>query len=181
MSSVLAARRYAIALLDLAIERKEVDVIVADMQLIGQTLSSSKELRLALASPIIKDDKKGAILIDLFDKKTAVLTSEFIKIMVRKGRSALLESTCQSFLKEYDKYAGIIRVAVTSAMSLSSQQQKELKNSIEKMTGKTAELSFYENKNIIGGLRFQIGDTIYDGSLSHKLQQLTDTFSIQSI
>lgn len=179
MSSVLAARRYAVALLDLAIEKKVVESIVADMQLIGQTLSSSKELRLVLVSPIIKDDKKGAILTEVFKAKISNLTFRFMDILVRKGRSALLESTSKSFLNEYDKYAGIIRVEVTSAMALSPKQQKALKNSIESMTEKTAELSFHENSTIIGGLRFQVGDTIYDGSLSHKLEQLTDTFSIQ--
>jgi len=68
MSEIRIAARYAKSLLDLAIEKGALDAIHNDMQLIAESCKGSRELVLALQSPIIKFDKKPYLLLFLVVK-----------------------------------------------------------------------------------------------------------------
>ncbi len=59
MKNTIVAIRYAKSLLDLAIELKSLEVVLADMKLIYSVCSANPELMVVLRSPIIKSDKKA--------------------------------------------------------------------------------------------------------------------------
>ena len=66
MNSSKVGLRYAKAALQQAIEDNKVKEVSQDMSDIHATLSESKELRLALQSPVIKGSDKEAVLLELF-------------------------------------------------------------------------------------------------------------------
>ena len=63
-----AAIRYAKAILNLATDGGNVDAVLDDMKSVSATLSGSKDLRLALLSPVVKEEDKRAILKEVFSK-----------------------------------------------------------------------------------------------------------------
>jgi F-type H+-transporting ATPase subunit delta len=176
MSSFKAARRYATSLIQVAIERKEVDTILEDITLIDNTLKSSRELVLFLKSPIIKRDKKKKVLDELFGNKINELTQMFIDIMIRKDREDILPDIFKSFIDQYNEYVGIINISVVSADKLNDHQIDDLKKSLEQKTNKKVQLEISENKSLRGGLKVRIVDTVIDGTVQHKLEQLESLF-----
>ena len=75
MAGSRAAGRYAKSLLSLSIEQKSLENVNKDMNLVVDTCKSSSDLMLLLKSPIVKTDKKQAILSAIFSNKTTKLVS----------------------------------------------------------------------------------------------------------
>ena len=86
MRSVRSAIRYAQALLGLAKEQGSLDAVKADMELILRTLSQNSELRVLMQSPVIRAEKKHAILTELFSGKVEKMTMSFLQLLAKKHR-----------------------------------------------------------------------------------------------
>ena len=93
--------RYAKSLLDLALDKGQLEQVYEDMQLILSTIKGSRELLVLLESPIIKTDKKQDILKEVFGGKLGVITTAFIDIITRKRREAELDNVAESFIAQY--------------------------------------------------------------------------------
>jgi F-type H+-transporting ATPase subunit delta len=171
-----AARRYAKALLEVALEQKKLETIYNDMSLVCNTITSSKELDLFLKSPIIKQDKKHNALKEIFGKKIDEISNTFFEIIIRKGREDLIFGISNAFIEAYKKHQGIIDVEVTSALDMSDKEIESLKKALEKKTGKTVLLSSKVDSSLIGGITIKIDDTVTDGSVKHKLDNLEELF-----
>ena len=176
MSEFSVSSRYASALMQLAEEKNSVDAVSSDMDLVFQTLSSSKELKSVLKSPIIKEQQKLDILSDIFSEKVSSVSFNFIKFIVDKNREDILHSIVRSYIKLRDRKMGFINVEVTSAVDFSDEQVQKLKAKIEEITGKTARFSFKINESVIGGFVVKVDDTIFDASVKRQLELLKNKF-----
>jgi F-type H+-transporting ATPase subunit delta len=67
---------------------------------------------------------------------------------------------------------GIVRVKISSATSLSNEEQATLRTRFNELTRLQSELEFRLDESLIGGLRAQIGSTVYDGSIRGSLDRL---------
>ena len=175
MSSLIASRRYASALLSAAEEGNFLDQIVEELQVIKEVLEHSRDLVHALRSPLVKGDKKIHILEEVFRGSVGEKMFLFLKLVARKKRAGLLPEIIDEFQILLDEKRGIINVDVTSAVQLSDEQTDELVTRLAAFTGKKIRARMAVNEQFIGGVAVKIGDTIYDGSISHQLQVLRQT------
>jgi F-type H+-transporting ATPase subunit delta len=175
MPSTKAAKRYATALLELAKERDEVDEILNDIELIHNTMEGSRELIVFLKSPIIKFDDKRNALEELFFDNIEEPTQLFIKLLARKDRINLLDQIAKAFIKKYKEYAGIITVNVYVARELSEDQRDTLHQQLEEKTQKNVEMNITLDESLKGGMAIRIEDTVIDGTVKHKLEQLEES------
>ena len=176
MSVSKAARRYASALLETAKDQKSVENTLKDILFIKNTIDNSKDLLLFLKSPVIKPDDKEAVLKSIFEKHVSKLSNEFVKLVSTKERTELLPEIVVAFIQEYNEHAGIIEVEVRTAKTLDDTQVKELQKVLEKTTSKKVEMNLKEEAELKGGLLVKIQDTVIDGTVKHKLEQLEQTF-----
>src|SRR6187455_3025266 len=95
------ASRYAKSLIDLAVEQKALEVTLKDIQLIDATIRGSRELALMLKSPVIKADKKDAVVNAVFSGRLTPLTQAFIRLLTFKGREDVLGEVASSFIAQY--------------------------------------------------------------------------------
>jgi len=176
-----AAKRYANALIDIGTESNKLDEIKEDMILLDQSIEESRDLKLFLKSPLIKKAIKSSALKEIFDGKVQQVTMNLIELLVEKNREKLLHDITASYVSLYKKHHGIIDVEVQTAFELSDQEVKKLKNILESYTGKTVQMDMSIHKELIGGLTVRIDDTIFDGSVKHKLSQLEKSFAAASV
>lgn len=167
-----AARRYAKAYLQIAIEQDNVSNILEDVLTIKNTIDSSRDLVLFLKSPIIKSGDKRKALEEIFGDQIQPMTQEFLTLLVRKGREKLLGQIMDGFIESYNEYAGIIEVSVSTAMKLSEDQKQRLSEALEKATGKQVDFDYHLNKELMGGMSVRIDDTVIDGTVRHKINRL---------
>lgn len=176
MSEFSVSSRYASALMQVAEEKNSVDSVSKDMELVFNTLDSSKELRSVLKSPIIKEQQKIEVLSDIFAEKVSSVSFNFIKFVVDKNRDYMLYAITKNYLKLRDEKLGLIKAIVTSAVNFSDEQIVKLKTKIEEITGKKASLSFKIDESVIGGFAVKIDDTVFDASVKRQLEILKHKF-----
>ena len=70
---------------------------------------------------------------------------------------------------------GIQKVTVTTATSIDSDQLTEIKNILENISGKKANISIEIDEEIIGGFKAIMGDKLIDASLSNGINQMRKT------
>lgn len=172
-----AAKRYADALLDLTEETKQTEIIKQDLADILETINGSKELRNLLKSPIVKSSDKKQVLLSLFTDNVDKLTRSFLSLITDKGRVSELYDILLAFEDSYNTKYKIQKATVSSAFELTDNQKSELIKSFEQKTESTILATYKVDSSLKGGLKVQINDTIYDGTISHKLSRLESLFS----
>lgn len=172
-----AAKRYANAYLETAIDLKVLEKAKEDMLLIQNTFKSSPDLRLFLHSPIIKKDKKRAAIEAIFGDKLQDVTNNLLTIISDKDREMLIEDITKHFIELYNVHHGNINVGVLSAYKLDERQVNALVKKLEEVSGKNVLLDTTIDESLIGGLKVRIDDTVIDGSVKYKLSQLKDRFT----
>lgn len=173
-----AARRYAKALLQSALEQNILGDVEKDIRFISKTLNDSHELKVFLRSPVIKGDDKLKGLTSIFGKHVSKETMGLLSLLSEKSRENLLEDICTGFINLYNAHQGIIKVEVLSAMELDKKQTKSLQNELAESTGKKVEMDLSVDESLVGGLIVKIGDTVIDGSVKHKIRMLKNQFAV---
>src|SRR5204863_10165458 len=108
------ASRYAKSLIDLAIEKNQLEKIFADMQWLQQVIKQSPEFRNVLRSPIIKPKKKAKAVDQIINGKVSKATSGFVNLLIVKGRENNLQEIITSYVSQYKEYKGIYPVKLTT-------------------------------------------------------------------
>ena len=172
MSTLIASRRYAAALFSAAEEGKFLDQIVEELIVVRDVLHNSRDLVHALRSPLVKGDKKIHILEEIFRGLIGDKMFLFLRLVAQKKRAGLLPQIIDEFQILLDEKRGVINVDVVSATQLSDEQANDLVERLAVFTGKKIRPRLSVNEEFIGGASVKIGDTIYDGTISHQLQML---------
>jgi F-type H+-transporting ATPase subunit delta len=177
MGSTRAAIRYAKAILDLSKDKGSVDTVLNDMKSIVATLEGSKDLRIALQSPVVKAQDKRAVLKEVFSK-TSEETIALIDILVDNKRVNILGNVAVSFVDLYNKSQGVQAATVTTATSLTPALEAKILAKVTELTGSTdVKLESIIDESIIGGFILRVGDTQYNASIASQLGKLKREFS----
>jgi len=171
------ATRYAKSLIDLAIERDQLEKIFADMQWLQQVIKSSRDFFNLLKSPIIKPNKKQQVVEAILKGNVSEVTALFVRLLIAKGRESNLPEIITAFIDQYKEYKNIYTVNLTTATPLND----DLKNAIIDQIRKTSEMQNIElestvNEDLIGGFVLQAGDKLIDASVAYDLKQIARQF-----
>lgn len=172
MADFRVLHRYATSLLETTIEKKNLETVATDINLLVETLKMSRELNLMLESPVIRPETKLSILKEIFSNKISKESMDFIEFIVSKKRENLIEAIGKRFLELKDDHLGIANVGVTTATEFSSEQKDVLKKKLEKILDKKVRLNFKSNSELVGGFIAKVDDTLYDASIKHQLELL---------
>lgn len=175
MVSTTASRRYAKGLLQIAIETNQLDAILSDMQFIRATFEQNRALQNAMVSPIVKDDVKKSIISEIFGSGVSDTTTKLIVLLSSKSRLDLLSNIAVIFEKIYNVHAGIIDITITSAYDLDKKQINAVTDIFSQSLGLIVKPTIKTDKRLIGGLTVKYHDTVVDGSVKNKLEQLSNT------
>lgn len=177
MSAIKLSSRYAKALIDLAIEKGQLEEVYADILLFKETLKISRDFRLMLKSPIISSDRKEKVIDAIMLGKINKITIEFKKILVRKGREMHIEEICNAFVHMYNEHKHITPVSIRSAVKLSDEAVEKILAKA-KLNGdlENVQVTTHVDESLIGGFVLKYGDKQYDASLSEKLNDVRQGF-----
>ncbi|MEM9859356.1 MAG: ATP synthase F1 subunit delta [Bacteroidota bacterium] len=178
MSEYRIASRYAKSLLSLADEKGVLDKVKEDMHLFLKVCEQNRDLLLLLKNPIVKHDKKRAILEAIFKGKVNELTLAIFDIITKKNREAVLPEIAVEFGHQYNAYKGIQEASVTTAVPLSKDLKAEIEKLVKKIsTQSDVELKEIVDEDIIGGYILKVADRQIDDSIKSKLKALELKFS----
>ena len=174
---MLVATRYAKSLLQLANEKGQLEKVYADMQLVESVCEQNREFTNFLNSPIIKTDKKVAVVKEIFSGKVSDVTLGFLVILTLKRRELYMKHIAAEFVSQYKQHKNILTAVITSAVGIDSTVKAKVLELVKQTTKGEVELVEKVNKDLIGGFVLTIGDKQVDASVSRKLNDLRKTFS----
>ena len=177
MAYARAAARYAKSIIQLSIEQGELDLVKADMDLIRLTCAGSKELVLLLESPVVRPDKKMAVLNAVFGSQLSNITSKFLQILMDKGRESLIDDISYAFEDQFLAHNNILRTVIKSVDGLNDDFKFKVKQLVKSAYDKDVEIIEEKDPSLIGGFVLTIGDKQVDASISRKLAELEKEFS----
>ena len=177
MQGTRATSRYAKSLGDLAHEQGSLEKVYADMILIHKTCAANHDLSVLLKSPIVKTDKKQAILKEIFAGKISKLTELFILLITSKRREALLESVAEAFVEQYKVRKNILTAVITTASGLDEDLRKKVLQLVKNSANSEVELIEKTNEQLLGGFVLQVGDRRVDASIAKQIRKLAMDFS----
>jgi F-type H+-transporting ATPase subunit delta len=172
MSELRAAHRYAKALIDLAVEQKNIEVVKTDLELFRTTLRANANLLQVVKSPVVSNNDKIVILNKIFGQSMHPSTMSFFNLVVRKNRSYILKEIYEAFIDQYNQIHNIITATVKTALPIDAAVAQEVTRFVEKQSGKKVTLNTITDPSLIGGLVIQIGDNLYDASVSGKINKI---------
>ena len=170
--SRVVAQRYARALLEVALDRKrDPDRIAKELADFLSLLERESVLEAALAAPTIPAAKRASILEAVLKAaKVAPETLNVLRLLVRNDRIPLLGFVAESFRLLVLEHKRIQPGEVVSAHALSSDQKSRLAGQLGQALGKTMELSYRTDPQILGGVVVRVGNRVFDASIETQLR-----------
>ena len=178
MTNPRLADRYAKSLIDLALEHGKLEEVHQDAQRIIQVCKLSREFDVMLKSPIIKGDKKAAIIDQLSQGKVTEITRLFLNLLVRKGRESNLRDIMQVFCEKYDFIKGISRINLTTAVPVGEVIEKMIISKLQNET-KLTNISIHKkvDESLVGGFILEYNNYLIDRSVRRFLKEVKMAYS----
>jgi F-type H+-transporting ATPase subunit delta len=172
----VVANRYARALADVVASKGNYRQVLSELEDFSAAYHQSVELREVCDTPAVVMAQKLSVLEAIAGKMGAShITLNFLRVLMSHYRMPLLGEVVQAFRSVAYARLGIVRVKISSASGLSSEEQRVLQARFNELTRKQSELEFHLDGSLIGGLVAQIGSTVYDGSIRGHLDRMRET------
>lgn len=171
--------RYSKAIFELAIEKKLLDEISADMVFISE-ICKIDEVKEVIDSPIIVPSKKTKIMHGLLENNVNALTLTLVDLLVKNGREGYLPAVARVFRDNTLQYQGITESYLTTAEPVNDTIRKQMKELISSIFKTKVELRENIDKEIIGGFVLRVNDNFIDASVRNKLRKIRKELSFKT-
>lgn len=171
------AGRYAKSLVDLAVERNQLEAVYNDMQYLQAVCKASRPFVALLKSPVIPMDKKSKALTAVTTGKISELTAAFNQLLITKNREFYLPEIIDAFIDQYNAIKGINKVRLTTASPISEELKSAIVAKLKTEASlKEVELETVVNEELIGGFVLQFNNNLVDVSIQRDLHDLKAQF-----
>lgn len=168
-----ASLQYASALAEIALEQGATEPVLHQLADFGSAYAESEELRNFLSNPAVSREAKHGVIEKLVVRIGASkIIRNFLFVVVDNQRTQQLPHMIETFQEVIRQRQGVAEAEVKSAMELNATQKTQLLQTLERMTGKKIQAKYSLDPALLGGAVVRIGDTIYDGSLKNRLDQM---------
>jgi F-type H+-transporting ATPase subunit delta len=175
MSVATIANRYARALADVIIEKREVNEVSGELNQFARLVEGHQQLREVFASPVLAQERKRAVLNELLARLRLRQTSQnFLQLLLANNRLHQLDQMVKALTREMDVRTNVVSAEVTTARTISEDERRLLHDKLGAVTGKEVRLQFKTDPNIIGGVVARLGSKVYDGSIKNQLAQMKE-------
>ena len=173
MSRRLIARRYALALAAIAEERDCLLPVQQELAGIAALVRGNPDLERLAFNPLLAPSQKAKALdAILVATGSSTTVRSFFGVVAGAARLDLVYELSSAFDQLVDERMGVVEARVQTAQPLSPAQTTALQAALAQRTGKTVKLTWRQDPALLGGLKAQIGSTVYDASIQGQLRLL---------
>ncbi len=166
------ARNYASALFELAVRDGSEEAYGGALDVVVELLDSVPGFRQLLETPRIEAHRKKEVLRDAFGGRVPDRVMNFLLLVVDKRRQRILPEIAAEYRGLLDERLGRTHVEVQVARPLGEGELGEIAAELSRILGKEALPHVRVRPELLGGIVFRSGDTIFDGSVRRRLQRM---------
>ncbi len=166
------ARRYARALIGIGRETQAVDQIGRELARFSRQLKVGG-LGTVLDMPGLTLGERRAVLDQVLSRiGLGQVVENFLRLLLDKQRFSCFDDIEREYRQMADELTGRVRASVTAARPLGASERSSVQSTLESATGKTVVVSWHTDPTLIGGIVAQVGDMVYDASVSTRLVEM---------
>jgi F-type H+-transporting ATPase subunit delta len=167
---------YASALFEVAKAEGSLDTVEDELFRVARTLEASEEMQATLSDQNIPVDRRQAVIETLLGGKASPITIALLEFVIAAGRSRNLPQIIDKLVARAAEERREAVAEVRTAFPLDDAHREKLAEALGKATGKHVSLKVVVDPSVLGGVVAQIGDTVIDGTIRHRLEQLRESF-----
>jgi F-type H+-transporting ATPase subunit delta len=173
---------YARALLG-ATEKagKTEEVLDEFTALLRDVLSRYPHIDDLLSSGMVSNEDKAAMIDRAVAGRVSPIFLNFLKVVAGHGRGRYLKAIFFAFSDQLDELRGRVRVQVTTAAPMSDEQAQQIAGQLRGVLSAEPKLQRKVDRELVAGIVFRIGDTVYDGSVSTQLERIRSQMIHRSV
>jgi F-type H+-transporting ATPase subunit delta len=175
VSKETSATRYAKAIFAIAVEKNELAGWKSDLEKMA-VLGGNETVADLLENPSVHSEDKIKVLTAVIGD-TSPLALNLIKLLVVKNKFDLTPEIAAHYQQLLDRYNGIERAEVVTAIPLSENERQDLETRLGKVINKRVIISRTVDPDLIGGIVARMGGKLLDGSVRNKLENLKKEIS----
>jgi F-type H+-transporting ATPase subunit delta len=170
------ALQYAHALADVVmadkLDTKAIDQQLQDFQ---STWTDSRQLREVFQNPSIQLETKLKVL-DAMVPRVGMMKQvrNFVALLLQNDRIHAVESITTNYRNEINRRLHISDAEITSVRELNSEEKSKIEAKASALAGLEIRPIYKQDASLLGGVVLRIGDTVYDGSVRGRLEELRE-------
>jgi F-type H+-transporting ATPase subunit delta len=165
------ARPYAEAVFKLAKAKGEL-AAWSDMLQLAATVASDSNIRALIGDPQVSPRRLGELVLEICGAGLSDEGRNFILLLAENGRIDILPEVGELFEQLRTQYEGVMDAKIISAFPLSDDQLKQLVADLEDKFKRKIEPEVRVDRELIGGVKVEIGDEVLDASVRGKLEAM---------
>ena len=170
--STETSERYSRALFEVSKESSELDKVEDNIKNFQILFNSSLEIKNFLKNPTQSINKQKEVINLLSEKlEFSKNLKNFFLLLIEKRRIFFVQKISESFLKLCSKKRGEIKASLISSKELSKSELDEVSKDLSAAMGSTLKFDYKVDKELIGGLKLQLGSFMIDTSIKSKLKK----------
>ncbi|HUP86252.1 MAG TPA: ATP synthase F1 subunit delta [Acidimicrobiales bacterium] len=166
---------YATALFEVARAEGNLERVEAELYQVARAVEGSDELRSKLTDQALPIELRQGIVEDLLADKAMPVTKALVSFVVGSGRARDLPAIIDLLVRRSADDRSESVADVRSAVPLDDDQQRRLAEALGRRTGKKVSVKVTVDPSVLGGIIATIGDTVIDGSIRRRLDQLKES------
>ncbi len=173
---VTIARPYAEAAFGLAKERGELDKWSSALALMA-AVYEDPQMQAALANPKVTTADVERLMLSICGERLDGNARNFVQLLVRNGRLVVLPELRHLFEQLKAEHEGLVEARISTAYPLDDAQLRQIVSVLSNRYKKNVSPAVDVDPELIGGIKVQVGDKVWDASVRGRLQQMAATLS----
>ena len=136
-------------------------------------VADDKRIRVLLGNPEVSTKRLGELLLDICGDKLSNEGRNFMLLLVESKRVEVLPEVSELFEQLKTQHEGVLEAKVASAFAMTDVQLKDLVAGLESKFKRKIEAKVHVNPELIGGVKVEIGDEVFDASVRGKLEAMS--------
>jgi F-type H+-transporting ATPase subunit delta len=178
MKDTRLAKRYARALLELALEKGNETKVREDMHLVSDVCESNRDFRRLLLKPGINSDKKQSIIKEIFGKIIQELSMSFLLLIASKRREVFIDEIAKNYIGIYMENKGIKTATIETVVKIDDDTKEAIIKLLAERTKNKIEVVEVINVNLVGGFKLTFDNKQYDTSIQNEIRKLRKEFQV---
>lgn len=172
------SRRYARALLDVALEKGEAEALRAELAAMVAVIAAHEDLSALLAHPAVSAERKRKLVSAVAGRaRASALLTRLLTMMGERDRLDLLPMVEAAYAKLWNAHRGVVAAEAVSATPLDETQTRAVARALGVATGREVDLSARVDPRLLGGMLVKMEGRTYDGSVRARLLALRRTLA----
>lgn len=165
---------YAAALFEVARAEGSLATVEEELFRVARTFEANDDLRSTLSDQAVPVERRQGIVEDLLGGRATPVTTALVSFVVGSGRGRDLPAIIDKLVERAAAERSQVVAEVRSAIPLSADQRTRLEAALSTATGSSVSVKVVVDPSVLGGLVARVGDTVIDGSVRHRLDQLKE-------